>query len=259
MPGRAVITRRGNGPDLVLVHGWAMHARIWGGFADRLAEAYTLHLVDLPGHGEARGEGSWRLEEVVDQLLEETPTAPWLGWSLGGLVALRAAWANPAHVESLVLIGVNPCFVAGPGWPDAMPIGTFEAFEAGVKADPQASVSRFHGLMVAGTSDARRTLAVLRELALTYPLADIAALQAGLDLLRHVNLTASLPGLTQRSLWVAGAADRRTQAICSMRAASLMARAEFRLVEDAGHAPFLSHPGQVLNVVRGFLAMEMIT
>ena len=39
------------GPELVLLHGWAMHSGVWRGVRDGLAEHFHLHLVDLPGHG----------------------------------------------------------------------------------------------------------------------------------------------------------------------------------------------------------------
>ncbi|MEZ5623317.1 MAG: alpha/beta fold hydrolase [Nitrosomonas sp.] len=41
----------GNGPDLVLLHGWAMHGGVWRGVREQLAMKYRVHLFDLPGHG----------------------------------------------------------------------------------------------------------------------------------------------------------------------------------------------------------------
>ncbi len=46
-----------------------------------------------------------------------TPRALWLGWSLGGLVALRAALDYPANVRGLVMIASSPRFVSAPDWP----------------------------------------------------------------------------------------------------------------------------------------------
>ena len=64
---------RGDGPPLVLIHGWAMHAGLFGGLLDRLAEHRTLHLVDLPGHGRSRDDGSpLALEPCVAAI---TPTS----------------------------------------------------------------------------------------------------------------------------------------------------------------------------------------
>ena len=38
------ITRVGAGPDLVLIHGWAMHGGIFAPLVDRLAAHFCLHL-----------------------------------------------------------------------------------------------------------------------------------------------------------------------------------------------------------------------
>jgi pimeloyl-[acyl-carrier protein] methyl ester esterase len=45
------IESEGAGPDLVLLHGWAMHGGIWRDVREQLARHFRLHLVDLPGHG----------------------------------------------------------------------------------------------------------------------------------------------------------------------------------------------------------------
>ncbi len=42
---------RGAGPDLVLLHGWALHGGMWGPWIDELSRRARLHLIDLPGHG----------------------------------------------------------------------------------------------------------------------------------------------------------------------------------------------------------------
>ena len=83
------ISTRGEGPELVLVHGWAMHSGIWGALVDALAADFRVNLVDLPGHGINRHVALSRdLDAVATLILSEVPTAAWLGWSLGGLVTL---------------------------------------------------------------------------------------------------------------------------------------------------------------------------
>ena len=44
----------GNGPDIVLLHGWAMHGGVFAPLVERLRDRCTLHVVDLPGHGGSR-------------------------------------------------------------------------------------------------------------------------------------------------------------------------------------------------------------
>src|SRR5665811_1519365 len=96
---------RGAGPPLVLIHGWGMHAGVFDRMADRLAARRTLHLVDLPGHGRSRDAATpLTLDACVDVIAVNTPPAPWLGWSLGGLLALHGAARMPAQATALIML-----------------------------------------------------------------------------------------------------------------------------------------------------------
>ena len=48
----------GHGPDLVLIHGWAMHGGIFAPLVERLSPQFQLHIVDLPGHGHSRDDAT---------------------------------------------------------------------------------------------------------------------------------------------------------------------------------------------------------
>ena len=83
------ITTLGKGPDLVLLHGWATNSGIWAGVVKTLAGQFRVNLVDLPGHGvNSHIPLSRNLNAVAEQILTEVPSATWVGWSLGGLIAL---------------------------------------------------------------------------------------------------------------------------------------------------------------------------
>ena len=83
------IETSGQGPDLVLLHGWAMHSGIWGSVRDSLAQRFRLHLVDLPGHGLSPMCEPGTLEHLTGIVADILPENCMLGgWSLGGLVAL---------------------------------------------------------------------------------------------------------------------------------------------------------------------------
>ena len=109
---------RGTGPALVMIHGWAMHGDVFEPLTTRLQAHFTLHLLDLPGHGRSRDSTvPFTLDTMARAIAALTPPAPWLGWSLGGLVALHAARARPDAVRGLLMLAASPRFVIAPDWP----------------------------------------------------------------------------------------------------------------------------------------------
>ena len=95
----------GNGPPLVLLHGWAMHGGIFAPLVELLSARHSVHVVDLPGHGHNRDCGvSLELEACTQAILDVVPDAPWCGWSLGGSIALHAAATQPQRVRALAMI-----------------------------------------------------------------------------------------------------------------------------------------------------------
>jgi len=99
----------GDGPSLVLVHGLGGTIENWRGIAPALACEYRVLVPDLPGHGrsavlpEARDVDALA-EAVLAQVdAEAIRDAVWVGHSLGGVVALRAAALRPETARGLVL------------------------------------------------------------------------------------------------------------------------------------------------------------
>ena len=154
----------GQGPDLVLIHGWAMHGGIFAPLSERLARRFRLHLVDLPGHGDSHDyvAGSLQPVAVARAIVEATPPAIWMGWSLGGLIALRAALDHPAHVHGLVEIAASPRFVRADDWPHAVPATIFREFGAGLVAAFRPAIERFLALETLGSANAQEELRELK-------------------------------------------------------------------------------------------------
>jgi haloalkane dehalogenase len=56
-PHRIAYRRFGSGPDVVLVHGWPLHAGTFRNLVPYLASRFTCHLLDLPGSGQTVSPG----------------------------------------------------------------------------------------------------------------------------------------------------------------------------------------------------------
>ena len=106
----------GTGQPVVALHGFTGRAATWERFAVPAREKRTLVAVDLLGHGESDAPESpehytfdrfiYGLEELLDHL--GLRQVCWLGYSLGGRVALGAALSLPHRTAALVLESASP-------------------------------------------------------------------------------------------------------------------------------------------------------
>jgi pimeloyl-[acyl-carrier protein] methyl ester esterase len=242
------IETTGQGPDLVLVHGWAMHAGIFAPLRFVLEQHYTLHLVDLPGHG-LSGERDTTLDPVdaARRIAQRVPAgAIWLGWSLGGVVCLHAALEMPSAVHGLVMIAASPRFVTMPDWPHGVDASVFAQFGDELARDYRRTLDRFLALECMGSDCARAELRELRAQVFAHGEPAPRALADGLRILAETDLRARLGELRCPSLWIAGARDRLIPAGALEWAAQHAPRGAFVAIAGGGHAPFIGHPDRVL-------------
>ena len=241
--------RTGQGPPLVLAHGFTQTGRLWGPFGDALAAHRLLVRVDLPGHG---GSAAVRadLPAAGDLLLGAAGgdgPVDVLGYSLGARVALHAALRHPGRVRRLVLVGGTP----GIEDPDARAArrrrdeatadelersGDLEGFLRRWLAAPM-----FAGLRSPGMAERLRNTPA--GLASSLRLAGTGA---------QLPLWDALGGLHVPVLVVAGAADVRF-AGAGGRMARALPDAALSLVPGAGHAAHLEQPALAAAIVAGFL------
>ena len=246
---------RGSGPPLVMLHGWAMHAGIFAPLIERLEPDFELHLVDLPGHGaSAHSALPLTLAAVAAEVAARTPRATWLGWSLGGLVALQAAAALPGAVRGLVMLCASPRFMRAADWPQGMDPAVFTGFAEELARDYRATIDRFLMLEAQGSDRVREDLRQLREQVFAGGEPSPAHLRQGLALLQDSDLRGALATLPIPSLWLAGRRDRLVSPTAMQAAASLAPGGQFLRIEHGGHAPFLSHGDEVAAALRQFSA-----
>lgn len=100
-----------SGPTLLLIHGTSASLHTWEPLARRLGGDFRLVSLDLPGHG-LTGPFSQRdysrkvMIDTIFSLLDELDiaSATFVGNSLGGSIAWRAAKQNSTRVNSVVLL-----------------------------------------------------------------------------------------------------------------------------------------------------------
>jgi pimeloyl-ACP methyl ester carboxylesterase len=103
----------GEGPPLVLVHGLGGAAQNFTALAPLLARRHRVLALDLPGHGGSEplpaldrlGGVAAHVAAVAER--EEMLPAAVVGYSMGGVVALRLAVARPEAVSALALVSAG--------------------------------------------------------------------------------------------------------------------------------------------------------
>ena len=253
MSEKLKIRKLGQGPDLVLIHGWGMNSAIWGGVVDALAAEFRLHLVDLPGHGVNRHIPlSQDLNAVSELILSEVPPACWLGWSLGGLVTLAAAFQQPLKIKKMLLIAATPSFSEQQDWDCGLGIAAQQAFTDGLEKNFDETLHQFC-LQTFGPKWMPEALERLGQGGLVDNIPDEKTLKTGLHLLYDNNVMTELDRIRIPALWLGGSRDRTIRPESFARAASLMPAGAASMITGAGHAPFISHEEKFLDIVRGFL------
>jgi pimeloyl-[acyl-carrier protein] methyl ester esterase len=237
----------GAGPDLVLLHGWGMHSGVWGQWLLHLQRDFRVTAVDLPGHGSSRFQGQRELEEWAAAVLEVVPPrAWWVGWSLGGLVALAAADQARNRLSGLVLLASTPKFVAYQDWMHGVPAEVFSQFARQLETDSERTLSRFLSLQVRCAERGNETLRQLRGDLRGRPAADPGALRAGLRFLQECDLRSAIRGRDMPLFWLLGERDTLIPAQLARDFPGIAST----VIPGAGHAPFLSHPQQCADYVR---------
>ncbi|WP_038052218.1 alpha/beta fold hydrolase [Thioalkalivibrio sp. ALJ1] len=181
----------GGAPTLVLLHGWGFSGAAWAPLRAALPAATRVLAPDLPGHGAAGdGEALADVERSAAALIGSLPSEVvcpvWVGWSLGGLVALAAArqWAGP---QGVLLIGSTPRFARGGDWPAALPWAELEDFRTALGGDRRRLERRLAMLCARGSPDAASLARTLTAQLQANPAAP-EGLEAGLTLLERSDL-----------------------------------------------------------------------
>lgn len=98
----------GDGPPLVLVHGYSASSLWWRRNIAALARRHRVYALDLVGFGRSWPKHSFSLASAVEQIVSwmnevGLPQADFCGHSMGGHLCIRLAAAHPERVRRLVL------------------------------------------------------------------------------------------------------------------------------------------------------------
>lgn len=240
--------------DIVLIHGWGLHAIVFDDIVPALLERFRVTVVDLPGMGQSpMPNGDYTLDFLADEVLAIMPErAHVLGWSLGGLVALAMAGKAAQRVQSVVTVATSPRFTTGEGWDTAMKPDILGKFAEMFDEDHEGTLVRFLALNCKGSAAMREDTARLKEILYFCGLPAPKALRSGLDILREADMRTVLPALAMPVLMVFGENDHIVPAAAMAASEPLIHNGRTALIEQVAHVPFLSAPETFTRAVYDF-------
>jgi pimeloyl-[acyl-carrier protein] methyl ester esterase len=248
---------QGQGPDLVMLHGWGMNSSVWADFARDLANQYRVTRIDLPGHGKSPFDGTRQLTAWSRACLDAAPDrAVWVGWSLGAMLCLRSALLAPSRVAGIVVLAGMPRFVQAEDWRHAMAPETLDQFVRDLHQNHRQTLERFLALQMLSSDHAVMMLKRLKSLLSERPDPQPEALLAGLEILKSTDLREQLSKLVCPTAWIYGNRDTLAPAKASTDLQQWLPGAAMHTVIGAAHTPFLSHPQETYRLV--VRALEMI-
>jgi pimeloyl-ACP methyl ester carboxylesterase len=233
----------GDGPPLLLTHGYSSTSAMWQGQIEALSKHYRLVLWDMRGHGQsdypddpAAYSEALTVADMV-ALLDEAGARQAIigGLSLGGYMSLAFYRAHPERVRALLIIDTGPGFKKD----DAREAWNKRAHETGDRFERE-------GLAVLQTLSRERSSVSHRDAS------GLARAARGMLTQRDARVIESLPDIKVPALVVVGADDTPFLAASDYMAAKIPG-AKKVVIPAAGHAVNIDQPQAFIDAVLPFL------
>ncbi|MDI3340690.1 MAG: 2-succinyl-6-hydroxy-2,4-cyclohexadiene-1-carboxylate synthase [Sphaerobacter sp.] len=261
---RLHVERGGDGPPLLLLHGFTGSAATWAPLLPALQRHVTTVAPDLIGHGHSDAPADparYAMDRCVADLvalldalaIERTAV---LGYSMGGRVALHLALAAPERVTALVLEGASPG-IADPAERAARAASDAALAEQIEREGLASFVDAWERLPLFATQQRlpAATRARLRAQRLAHTPRGLANSLRGMGAGVMPPVHDRLGEIQVPALLIAGELDGKYRALCQTMAAA-MPRATAAIIPDAGHAAHLEQPAAFTQAVLAFLVGE---
>jgi len=234
----------GDGPPLLLTHGFSATSQMWRGQIEPFSKHYKLIIWDMRGHGQSdypedlaaysEAHTVADMAALLDAVGAERAIVG--GLSLGGYMSLAFHLAHRDRVEALLIIDTGPGYRKDEpreGW-NQNALRTAERYET------EGLTRLARGSVEMRTSTHRNA-------------EGLAKAARGMLTQKDARVINSLPDIAAPSLVVVGANDTPFLAASDYMAAKIPG-AQKVIIPDAGHAANIDQPEAFNTAVLGFLS-----
>jgi len=184
-------------------------------------------------------------------LLELTEPTIFVGWSLGGMIAVEMAAKQPEKVKGLVLVSSAPSFVASDLFPEGKPLSALSEMRNGVASGDPRTIQTFQRQLFTAEEIRQGHLARFRrEIGPLLTNTTTAELLAQLLFLERWR--ASLPSSTLPVAVVHGTGDAVIDCAAVTAWRRLFPHASVTTI-DGGHALPFVHPRTIASIITSLI------
>lgn len=261
---RLHVERGGDGPPLLLLHGFTGSAATWEPLLPALQARFHTVAPDLIGHGRSDAPADparYAMDRCVADLVAlldalDIARAAVLGYSMGGRTALHLALAAPERVSALVLEGASPG-IADPAERAARVASDAALADRIEREGLHAFVDAWERLPLFASQQRlpEETRARLRAQRLSHTPRGLANSLRGMGAGAMPPVHDRLSEIAVPVLLIAGELDGKYVEI-SRAMAGTLPQARITIIPDAGHAPHLEQPEAFTQAVLRFLVEQ---
>jgi 3-oxoadipate enol-lactonase len=248
---RLRVRTAGEGPAVLLIHGWALDLDMWRPQFAALAGRYRLIAVDRRGFGFSSGAPSIEDDVAdIDELLAtlSVDRVAIVGMSQGARVALRWAIANPARITSLILDGPPRDLLSVGRSQGEITLAAYRELVRSEGIDAFRKEWLEHPLMQLHSHDAR-TRALVQEMVARYPGHDLRTNDSP-----GVARLGNLHELDVPALIVNGEYDSDMRIGAGAELARALPQARLAVIPGAGHLSNLDNPAAYNKVLSEYVS-----
>ena len=246
----------GRGQPVILLHGWLGSWGYWLQTMEALKSHYRCYALDFWGFGESgKRRKSYRVRDfvnLVDQFMDRLgiESAPIVGHSMGGTVAISLALTKPSRVQRVIVVG-SPIVgdslniflrLSGKSWIASLVWQMPSVLTFGIKLFSPYVVNDWPQWYKMITRDISR--------------ATVESFFTSIRSLRRTDLRSVLPGITRPIMGIYGAGDN----VVAPNQAELIADSapfsRVKIMAGSKHFPMLDEPQAFNENLAEFLAFE---
>lgn len=255
---RLRVRSEGEGPAVVLVHGWALDLDMWRAQIDQLSRRYRVIAFDRRGFGRSSGVPAIEQDVVdIDGLLTQFDIehVAVVGMSQGARVALRWALKHPERTSCLVLDGPPAEGLSQPPGGEEIPIEDYRAalHRGGIDAFRRLWLQ--HPFMQLHTNDAE-VQQLLRDIVARYPAKDLLRNERPQSSMLSLLRGRDLQRLQVPTLVLSGEYDSQQRRSIARQLVQALRNARLKTIAGAGHLAALDAPIVYTHTLHDFFSSQ---